>query len=333
MPMFPTNQFYDLSPLIETTPYIESVVESLNLFSTEYERSNRIAVRRWVNDKHLVSSRERQGERNFIQDKDYTEKAFLVPFFPVDSKVNAVDVQNFKDLLNMGADTPATVAQAVQRKLNIIRRAEASTKERIFIDAIKGRSYAGVDTINTDQYYDYYAEWGQTQEDIAVDFTSTTINPMDVIENEIRASIIDKKGNGTRFTDMVALVGRGYFQSVVSNNFTRQAFNAIPGANNPLRDRVGGNVDARSWEFGGVLYVEDLSGAVATNEAYFFPRGIDNMFQSFYAPADTTEAANTIAQDFYMYMIEDHRKVKIETEFSLLAVNTRPELVVHSTVA
>ncbi|MBS3973332.1 MAG: major capsid protein, partial [Actinobacteria bacterium] len=88
-----------------------------------------------------------------------------------------------------------------------------------------------------------------------------------------------------------------------------------------------------SWFFNGVLYVEDPYGTIPTDEAYFFPRGIPNMFQAFYAPADTVSDANDVAQDFYMYMLQDHRTAHIETEFSLLAVNTRPELVVRSTMS
>ena len=52
------------------------------------------------------------------------------------------------------------------------------------------------------------------------------------------------------------------------------------------------------------------------------------MFQSFYAPADDVNYANTVAQEGYVFMTTEGRNLKLETEFSLLAVNNRPELVI-----
>lgn len=326
------NQFYDLSPLIEITTRRQGVIEQLNLFDPEYNTSTTARVQREVDQQVLIEARQRQGERNWITGTKPTEKALIIPFFPVDANMKAVDIQNFTSLLELGTDAPLSLQTAVQNKLRQIREAESITKERIFTEAVMGRSYAGVTPDNADDYYDYYQVWGQTQQNVAVDFTSTTINPVDVIEDQVRGFIIDNKGNGTNVTDVVAICGRQYFQSLVSSNFTRAAYAGIVGQS-PLRDRVGGNADNRSWFFNGVLYIEDMSGAVGANEAYFMPRGIANMFQAFYAPADSIEAANQQAQEFYMYMIQDHRTAHIETEFSLLAVNTRPELVVHSTIA
>lgn len=333
MPGYLQNQFYDLTPLIEITERKPGIVESLDLFSVDYNRSTTARVERILDDKVLIEARQRQGERNWITSKQGEEKAFIIPFFPVDANIKAVDIQNFTDLLNLGSDAPATLQQAVNRKLMQIRNAESVTKERIFTEAVMGRSYAGITADNANEHYDYYSTWGVTQKVVDVEFTSTTINPIDTIETEIRGYIIDNKGTGTAVTDIVALCGRQYFQALVSNSFTRAAYTGIAGANNPLRDRIGGNSDARSWYFNGVLYVEDPYGTIPTDQAYFFPRGIPNMFQAIYAPADTVADANDVAQEFYMYLTQDHRTAHVETEFSLLAVNTRPELVVLSTMS
>lgn len=332
MPRFLDNQFYDLSPLIEITTRRQGVIESLNLFDINYDTSTTVRVQRTVDQQVLIEARQRQGERNWISGNRPSEKALIVPFFPVDANIKAVDIQNFTSLLELGTDAPLSLQTAVQNKLRQIRDAESITKERIFTEAVMGRSYAGITAENADEHYDYYDVWGQTQQQVEIDFTSTTINPVDVVEDRIRGYIIDNKGTGTNVTDVVAICGRRYFQALVSNNFTRAAYQGIAGQS-PLRDRIGGNADSRSWEFNGVLYIEDKSGTVPADQAYFMPTGITNMFQAFYAPADSVEAANQQAQEFYMYMIQDHRTAHIETEFSLLAVNTRPELVVQSSIA
>ena len=52
------------------------------------------------------------------------------------------------------------------------------------------------------------------------------------------------------------------------------------------------------------------------------------MFQLHYAPADTIEDANEIAREAYIWLEETRRTAKVESETSVVAVNTRPELVV-----
>lgn len=63
------------------------------------------------------------------------------------------------------------------------------------------------------------------------------------------------------------------------------------------------------------------------------PRGISEMFQLHYAPADTVVDANTPAQELYIWYKYSSffRTEKIETETSFLAINTRPELVIKLT--
>lgn len=329
------NFFYDLSPLIETTTRRVGVIESLNLFDINHDRGTSVIVERYTDQQHLIEARQRQGERNWIGGNVPTRASLIVPFFPVDANIKPVDIQNFNTLMDLGSETPRTVADAVNRKMRQIRNAEAKTKERIYTEAVMGRSYAGITPENANESYDYYEVWNQTQRSVPVDFASTDINPTDVIEDQIRGYIIDAKQDGTNSTNMVAICGRQYFQALVSSPFTRAAYAGIliPGGVNPLRERIGGNADARSWSFNGVLYIEDVSGAVAANEAWFMPDGVENMFQAFYAPSDTLDEANQPASEFYMFMERTNRTAHIETEFSLLAVNTRPELVVRSTIA
>ena len=87
------------------------------------------------------------------------------------------------------------------------------------------------------------------------------------------------------------------------------------------------------FEWNGVTYIEDIHGNIPAGEAYVLPMGIEGMFQAHYAPADTPELANTQARELYTFMISQHRTIQLQSEFSLLAVNTRPELVVKLTTA
>jgi hypothetical protein len=113
----------------------------------------------------------------------------------------------------------------------------------------------------------------------------------------------------------------------------RQAYQYFQGTPNLLRDRLSGNMDVQVFEWNGVTYIEDIHGNIPAGEAFVLPMGIPDMFQAHYAPADTPELANTVARELYTFMVSEHRTVQLQSEFSLLAVNTRPELVVRLTTA
>ena len=83
-----------------------------------------------------------------------------------------------------------------------------------------------------------------------------------------------------------------------------------------------------------MTFIEDISGNIPDGEARLVPMGIDSMFQLHFAPADDLAEANTPAQELYMWYKHSAylREEKVESETSMLAVNTRPELVVKVTL-
>lgn len=335
---FLTDRKVDFTPLIETVAPIDTLVSNLGLFDTYNHATTNIRVDRDTTSQALIPSRQRGGERNWLTTPGLEGVAVTIPFFPLDHNIKAQDFQSFLDFMNPEADNLTTQEVVVTRYLNQIRRNVAYTKERILTDAVKGSQYVGVDPItgfaNQNQNYNWYDVFGVEQYEVAVDFTSTTVDPTEVIESQVRGYIIDTKGDGSSVTNIVALCGRQFFSNIISSPFVRSAFVYWQGQPNPIRDRIGGNIDARVWSFKGVTYVEDIYGSIGANEAYVFPEGIPNMFQQHFAPADAYQYANEQAQDFYLFMIAtDWRTLSMQSEFGMLAVNTRPELVVHLTTA
>lgn len=326
--IFNPLKLYDFTPMFTVQEPVNTTVTSLNLFDVSYQRSTTVIVQREDTSTPVMEARQRQGERNFITSTGQLAVPFLIPFFNLDRNIKAVDVQNWRSFLE--ADTPRTVEQEVQTYMRRIRDVHTKTKEKIFTEALLGRSYAQP---SAQSVYNYYDVWGVTQQVVEVDFASTTVDPSSQLESQARAFIIDTKGNGTTFTNIWALCGREYFQALVDNAFVRTAYAFYTQGVNPIRDRLSGNSDARRFEFRGITYIEDIYGNIPTNEAIIFPGGIEGMFQAAYAPADTLDAANQLAQEAYVFYYEDRRTARIESEFSLLAVNTRPELVVRSTMA
>lgn len=329
------DQVVDLTPTLELVKSPNTLVASLGVFDTPvHHRTDAITVGRDKAEDGLIVARERGGERNWLTKSTPNMVPVRIPFFPLDHNVKAQDVQSFRTYASstdLSTDALRTLQEVIDRYTTQILRDVAKTKETILVQAIMGNAYVGTDPdgfSNKNMNYDWYEVFGQTQHVVPVDFTSTTESPASVIESDARAYIIDNKLDGTTATRIVALCSRAFFGKLINNVFVRQAYQYSQQSPNLLRDRLSGDNDVQVFEWNGVTYIEDIHNNIPAGEARLFPMGIPNMFQQHYAPADTPELANTEAQELYTFMISEHRVVKLESEFSLLAVNARPELVV-----
>lgn len=327
------EQVVDFTPLLQLAPSEPTLLASLGLFEVNHERTTLVSVGRDVDSAGLIPARNRGGERNWDTRTDVSRKVFEIPFFPLDHNITAQDIQSLRSYGAVGfTDELRSQEEVVDRYMASIARKQAFTKEMIYSAAVQGYAYNGTGgSLNAN--YNWYDQWGQTQKTIEIDFTSTTVDPSEVIEAEGRAYIEDTKQDGTTMTRVFCLCGRNFFAAMIHNPFLRSAYQFYQGTPNPLRDRIGGDMDVRIFEFEGVTYMTDPYGYVATDEAFLFPEGIPGMFQSFYAPADDLQYANSVAQEGYVWMINQGRTLSLQTEFSLLAVNSRPELVVKLTMA
>lgn len=327
------EQVVDFTPLLELQPTQPTLLASLGLFDVRHEATTLVSVGRDVANNDLIPARNRAGERNWVTRSDVAMQAFTIPLYPLDKNITAQDIQSLRSYGAVGfSEELRSQEEVVNRYMQQIRVNQALTKEAIYSSAVRGFTFTGTGgSVNSN--YNWYDVWGQTQQTISIDFSSSTVDPSEVIESEGRAYIEDNKLDGSTVTRIFCLCGRGFFSSLVHNAFLRSAYQFYNGTPNPIRDRIGGNLDVQIFEFEGVTYMTDPHGFIADNEGYLFPQGIPGMFQSFYAPADHYSYANTVAQEGYVFMVEEGRNLKMETEFSLLAVNNRPELVIKLVAA
>jgi len=95
-----------------------------------------------------------------------------------------------------------------------------------------------------------------------------------------------------------------------------------------LRGRV-----AEEVSFGGITfrrYRGGLGFGVPTDKAYFYPEGVEGLFEIYYAPADTFETVNTVGLPLYARMIPDRDRdewVRLEIESNPLPICTRPQVL------
>tara|TARA_R110000851_G_scaffold151683_3_gene293001 strand:+ start:49 stop:1056 length:1008 start_codon:yes stop_codon:yes gene_type:complete len=320
----------DFTPLVQLVPRTPKLITDLGLFSdASFGVSTVAQVERVTEGTDDMVAKPRGADRNFAGRENAIVRNFNVPFFPLDTKFTAKDIQ---DLRAYGtSDTPQTIEDRVMRTMARIERSHVTLKEKAFYAAIKGDSYS---PSWTQGQYDYATEFGVTGSVTTsnVNFTTLTVDPRATVEANARAHIIDQAQDNADSYQVIALCGRQWFSALVAHPLVVDSYSQYPSDQEPLRKRLGGNLINRSFETDGVTYIEDISGQIATGDAYIMPLGISDMFQLHYAPADTIADANTEAEAMYVFMVSDgHRTETIETETSMIAVNTRSELVVKST--
>jgi hypothetical protein len=73
-----------------------------------------------------------------------------------------------------------------------------------------------------------------------------------------------------------------------------------------------------------------LGFGVPTDKAFFYPEGVEGLFEIYYAPADTFETVNTLGLPLYARMIPDRDRdewVRLEIESNPLPICTRPQVL------
>ncbi|MGC9449676.1 major capsid protein [Cereibacter johrii] len=251
------------------------------------------------------------------------------PAFPVDPNADWAPQAGQPALGSTGQADP--LAEVMTRKLALMRRKHAATREYMEMNALRGvvKDGAGL------TLYDYFAEFGLVQ--ISVDFLLGTAgtNVQAKCREVLRA--VEEELKGESMTGVTALVSPEFFDRLVGHPKVEEAYKyyASSGAQ-PLRQDV-----RRSFPFAGLLFEEyvgsvTLAGGaserlVPAQEGTAFPLGTMDTFRTYGAPADLLEAVNTIGQPIYARQLLDPkgRWIDLMTEANILPVNKRPRLAVR----
>ncbi len=319
-------QFIDFSHAFEVVPRKNKLVTDLGLFEQKFGKSTVAEVIKVVTKDGDITGSRRGGDRNFQGSEDAIVKYFRIPFYTLDRPVDASDVQDFVDYMDPSA--PKTAEAVVRRNVVAMMSKWQNKWEKLQVQAIMGTG--GDASVET---YNYYTVYGKTQVSVPVDFTSPTVDPMTTIEISARQEIIKEIGDQSDEIEVIVLAGTTWFQAFIDNPYVADAYKYYSSTQEPLRERLSGNRIYREFVHKGVRFIEVISGYVPTAEAYMLPRGVADMFQMHFAPADTPELANTTAKDSYLFIERTSRKISVETESSVVCTNNRPELVIKLTMS
>lgn len=219
----------------------------------------------------------------------------------------------------------------MNRKLTLMRRKHAQTREYMEMNALRGIVKDGAGTT----LYNYFTEFGLSQ--IAVDFVLGTACAN--VQGKVRTVLRGIEDNllGESMTSVHALVSSEFFDKLISHSKTADAYKffAATGAQ-PLREDM-----RRAFPFAGILF-EEYNGSVTlstgvterlipASDGIAFPLGKFDTFTTYGGPANLLEAANTIGLPLYarQHLDEKGRWIDLMTEASILPVNKRPRIAIR----
>ncbi len=256
-------------------------------------------------------------------------RSFALPWIPHDDVILPADIQGMPALGVSDAADP--LVEVMNRKLTLMRRKHAQTREYMEMNALRGIVKDGAGTT----LYDYFTEFGLSQ--ISVDFLFGTAGTN--IQGKVRTVLRAIEDNllGETMTTAHALVSSGFFDKLISHPKTEDAykfFSATGGQ--PLREDM-----RRAFPFAGILFEEYNGSATLSNgsserlvpegEGIAFPLGTFDTFTTYGGPANLLETANTIGLPLYarQQMDAKGRWIDLMTEASILPVNKRPRLAIR----
>lgn len=244
--------------------------------------------------------------------------------------------EDFQDRRAFGTDQLETGADRILDKQIVMRRNIEVTKEFHRVGAVKGKV---LDADGTTVIYDIYDTFGLSagiDEDVTWPLDSTGAQNSVLTTFQDVCGTIDDAMGGYAYNGIAAICGKDFWNHLVSNPFVRDAYNLWAAnlsrfGDNDFRDRAftyGGITWYRyGKKVGGKLLVEDA-------KAHVFPYG-PGIFQTFNAPANYNETANTIGLPFYSKIVERKfdKGFELEVQSNPLTLCMFPEALVTLTGA
>lgn len=254
-------------------------------------------------------------------------RSFAIPHIPHDDAITAGDLQGVPAL---GSDQPDQLAVVMNRKLTLMRRKHAATREYMEVNALRGTIKDGAGTT----LYNYFTEFGLTQ--ISVDFALGTAGTD--VQAKCRSVTGQMEDNllGETMTSAHALCSPEFMDKLLGHSKVKDAFQYYNSGQQPLRENV-----VRRFPFMGIMFEEyrgsvtlhggSIERLIPSGEGICFPLGTMDTFKTYGAPADLLETANSIGLPMYARQLLEPkgRWIDLMTQANILPLNKRPRLSIR----
>jgi len=319
----------EMTQAINILPNLHSRLSQIGLFRFQGVTQRSVIIEQFEGILSLLPTVPLGGPATLGQREGRSMRSFALPWIPHDDVILPSDIQGVPAIGVSDAADP--LLQVMERKLTLMRRKHAQTREYMEMNALRGIVKDGAGTT----LYNYFTEFGLSQ--IAVDFVLGTAGTN--MQGKVRTVLRSVEDNllGESMTSVHALVSSEFFDKLISHSKTEEAYKffAATGAQ-PLREDM-----RRAFPFAGILF-EEYNGSVTLStgvterlipagEGIAFPMGTFDTFTTYGGPANLLEAANTMGLPLYarQHLDEKGRWIDLMTEASILPVNKRPRIAIR----
>lgn len=320
-----------LTDAINEVKYRPSRLGQLGLFSSTAVTTTSIAVERIGDTIQLVPPTPRGGPGTVRDTNKRSITSLTVPHFERDWSVVADEVQGLRAY---GSETQlATVQGIVAQKLAVNVADLDLTDEYSRLGAIKGViTYAGGQTLDL---FQTFGVTPPTEIDFDLDNAAPAAGALRKKCVEIIRAMKLALG-GVPFSYVHAMVGDTFFDQLLAHKEVIATYAGWGEARILRESYIGTNrSENATFEFGGIVWENygaiDTTGdgavmGVAATEARLFPVGVQNLFRTYYAPADYVETVNTLGKRLYakQWDMPNGKGINGETQTNALHIATRP---------
>lgn len=317
--------FTELVKAINKLPHVPTKIGGMGLFDEQGINTLTCAIEMQGGVLTLVPT----GPRGSGGAARNVEKRTVRDFRPAHLAMRvAVTADEVLGVRVFGSQTETEAAMSLlNRKMAIARRDMDLTHEWQRMGAIKGQV---LDADGSTVLYNYFTEFGVSQQTLGFGLNVDTTKVRGKCTSLER--LIEDTLGGVQMSSIDVLCSKEFFDALVDHPAVTDTFKYTDGA--PLR-----NNQRMSFEFGGCTFTE-YRGAVngtrfiASGEAYAIPRGVPDLFATFFAPADYMDAVGTQGLPFYMKAksMDFDRGVEYEVQSNPLHMCTRPDSVIKLTL-
>lgn len=324
----------DYTQELKLVPNSWTLLGDSNLFTPEYLSTTTVSFEEQNGSLGLVADQVRGARPMAANDVVRKLHSYSIPFFPIVDRIQPQDLQSKSAYGNL--DVADSEAAQLERKMLKVRKSFDVTKEVArFQTLTTGQAYAPNGTIVAD----FYSDFGISKK--SVDFVLGT-GTTDIVAKceEVIAHCQDNAFSDSVITGITCYASPEFFAKLIAHAKIVAAYQYYSSTVEPLRQRVGGQGLYRTFEYGGIRFIEVrtvLAGGrlIAANKAVFVPNGVEGAFRTYFAPANRMDFVNTTAEELYMFTFRDAKGlgIDLESESSFLNVLARPALVIEGTTS
>lgn len=325
----PAFSMASLTAAINILPNMYGRVNQLNLMPTKGVTTRTIMLEEQNGVLTLLPTKPVGSPGSLGNSGKRKARAFVIPHIPHDDLIMPDEVQ---DVRAFGSESDTDVLSGrVNDKLQTMRNKHAITLEHLRMGALKGV----ILDADGSTLYNLFTEFGITQK--TVGFALTTANTKVItkcleVSRHIEDNLLGEVSTGVR-----CLCSPGFYDALTTHDAVEESFKYFQ-SNQVLSG------DYRSgFKFGNITFEEYRGKAsdgdgnvrkfIPDDEAIAFPDGTMETFQTYFAPADFNETANTVGLPYYAKVEERKhgRGYDLHTQSNPLPICKRPALLVKLT--